>query len=75
VTIDPATNTVYVTNNEDTSVTTINGATCNGSDTSGCAQTTAKAAVGNYPSAITVDLAAGTAYVTNGDNTISVIPG
>jgi DNA-binding beta-propeller fold protein YncE len=75
VTIDPATNTVYVTNNEDTSVTVINGATCNGSDTSGCGQTAAKAAVGNYPSAITVDPAAGTAYVTNGDNTVSVIPG
>jgi DNA-binding beta-propeller fold protein YncE len=75
VTIDPATNTVYVTNNEDTSVTVINGATCNGSDTSGCGQTVPKAAVGNYPSAITVDPAAGTAYVTNGDNTVSVIPG
>jgi DNA-binding beta-propeller fold protein YncE len=75
VTIDPATNTVYVTNVEDTSVTVINGATCNGSDTSGCAQTVPKAAVGNYPSAITVDPAAGTAYVTNGDNTVSVIPG
>ena len=75
VTIDPATNTVYVTNNEDTSVTVINGATCNGSDTSGCAQTVPKVAVGNYPSAITVDPAAGTAYVTNGDNTVSVIPG
>jgi DNA-binding beta-propeller fold protein YncE len=75
VTIDPATNTVYVTNIEDTSVTMINGATCNGSDTSGCGQTAAKAAVGNYPSAITVDPAAATAYVTNGDNTVSVIPG
>jgi DNA-binding beta-propeller fold protein YncE len=75
VTIDPATNTVYVANIEDTSVTVINGATCNGSDTSGCAQTAAKAAVGNYPSAITVDPAAGTAYVTNGDDTVSVIPG
>ena len=75
VTIDPATNTVYVTNVEDTSVTTINGATCNGSDTSGCGQTVPKAAVGNYPSAITVDPAAGTAYVPNGDNTVSVIPG
>ena len=71
--IDPATNTVYVANVEDTSVTVINGATCNGSDTSGCAQTMPKVAVGNYPSAITVDPAAGTAYVTNGDNTVSVI--
>ena len=42
VTIDPATNTVYVTNIEDTSVTMINGATCNGSDTSGCGQTCRK---------------------------------
>ena len=34
-----------------------------------------KVAVGNYPGAITVDPASGTAYVSNGDNTLSVIHG
>jgi DNA-binding beta-propeller fold protein YncE len=71
--IDPATNTIYVTNIEDTSVTVINGAICNGTDTTGCGQAHPKVAVGNYPGAITVDAA--TAYVSNHDNTLSVIGG
>ena len=52
----------------------MNGATCNASDTTGCSQTPRKVAVGNYPSPIAVDPAVGSAYVTNGDNTVSVIP-
>jgi len=75
VAIDPATNTVYVANIQDTTVSAIDGATCNGSDTAGCGQTPAEAAVGNYPDLIAVDPAAGTAYVSNGDNTVSVIQG
>ena len=75
VAVDPATDAVYVANQQDTSVTVINGATCNGSNTSGCGQTPAKVAVGNYPSALAVDPAAGTVYITNGDNTVSVIHG
>jgi DNA-binding beta-propeller fold protein YncE len=63
-----------VTNIEDTSVSVINGATCNGSDTTGCGGTPSKVPVGNYPSAIAVDRAMRSAYVTNGDNTVSVIP-
>ena len=73
--IDPGTNTAYATNIEDTSVTVINGATCNGTDSTGCGQAHAKVAVGNYPSAITIDPATGTAYISNGDNTLSVIHG
>jgi hypothetical protein len=57
------------------SVTVINGATCNGTDTTGCAQAHPKAAVGNYPGNITVDPAISTAYISNGDNTVSVIHG
>jgi DNA-binding beta-propeller fold protein YncE len=75
VAFDPATDTVYVANIQDTSVTVINGASCNGSNTSGCGQAPAKVAVGNYPSALAVDPAAGTVYITNGDNTVSVIHG
>jgi DNA-binding beta-propeller fold protein YncE len=75
VAIDAATNTIYAANIEDTSVTVINGATCNGTDTTGCGQAHPKVAVGNYPGNITVDPAARTAYISNGDNGVSVIPG
>ena len=76
VAIDPATDTVYVTNIEDTSVSMINGATCNGADTTGCGQTPAEGRGRQLPQRnIAVDPAARTAYVTNGDNTVSVIPG
>jgi DNA-binding beta-propeller fold protein YncE len=75
VAIDPATDTIYVSNQQDTSVSVINGATCNGTDSTGCSQAHPKVAVGNYPGAVTVDPASGTAYVGNGDNTLSVIHG
>ncbi|MGI8559475.1 MAG: YncE family protein [Solirubrobacteraceae bacterium] len=73
VAIDHGTHKIYITNTEDTSVSVINGATCNGSDATGCSQTPKKVAVGNYPGSIAVDPAAESAYVTNGDNTVSVI--
>jgi len=73
VAIDSATGMVYVTNIEDTSVSVINGATCNATNHTGCSQAPAMVAVGNYPAAITVDPATDTAYVANSDNTISVI--
>jgi DNA-binding beta-propeller fold protein YncE len=74
VAIDPAANMVYVANVEDTSVSVINGTTCNGTHHAGCGHTPPKIAVGNYPSTIAADPAAGTAYVSNADNTVSVIP-
>jgi serine/threonine protein kinase, bacterial len=74
VAVDPAANIVYVTNIEDTSVSVINGNTCNGINHTGCGQTPPKNAVGNYPNSIATDPASGTAYVSNADNTVSVIP-
>jgi DNA-binding beta-propeller fold protein YncE len=74
VAIDLTTNAVYVTNIEDTSVSVINGNTCNGNNHTGCGQTPPKVAVGNYPGAIALEAAACTAYVSNNDNTVSVIP-
>ena len=65
---------IYVTNIEDTSVSVINGNTCNGSNHAGCHHPPVKIAVGNYPNAIATDPTAGTAYVSNLDNTVSVIP-
>jgi DNA-binding beta-propeller fold protein YncE len=74
IAIDPAADMVYAANVEDTSVSVINGNTCNSTLHTGCGHTPVKIAVGNYPNNITADPAAGTGYVTNSDNTITVIP-
>jgi DNA-binding beta-propeller fold protein YncE len=73
VAVDPTSNTLYVTNIEDTSVTTIDGNTCNATNASGCDQTRTEATVGDYPGPISIDPAVGTAYVADGDG-VSVIP-
>ena len=41
-----------MTNDEDTSASVINGATCNGTDHTGCGQVPAEGAGGNYPFAV-----------------------
>jgi YVTN family beta-propeller protein len=74
IAIDPAANMIYAANVSDTSVSVINGATCNGTNHTGCSHAPAKIAVGNYPGTIATDPATGTGYVTNFDNTVSVIP-
>ena len=73
IAVDPATNRVYVANIEDTSVTTVNGNTCNGTNPRGCGQTRTRAIVGDYPSAISVDPAVRTAYVADIEG-VSVVP-
>jgi DNA-binding beta-propeller fold protein YncE len=65
IAIDQLTNQVYVTNQEDTSVTTINGATCNGTNATSCSDTRTEATVGDYPGPISVDPFVGTAYVAD----------
>jgi len=76
--VDPVTDTVYVANHAEGdfagTVSVINGATCNGTDHTGCGQPPAQDAVGNYPSAIGIGTVLGTAYVSNLDNTVSVVP-
>jgi DNA-binding beta-propeller fold protein YncE len=74
IAIDPTANMIYIANTEDTSASVINGNACNGTDHTGCGRTPAKASVGNYPGAIAADPTVRTAYVTNFDNTVSVIP-
>jgi DNA-binding beta-propeller fold protein YncE len=74
VALDAATNTIYVTNLQDTSVSVINGETCDAADHSGCGQTPPKVAVGRAPWNIAVDEGDGTAYVVNLDDTVSLIP-
>ena len=61
-------------------VSVINGATCNGAQHSGCAQTPPTVTVGAGPDAVAVDPATDTVYVANNGsnnqgNTVSVING
>jgi DNA-binding beta-propeller fold protein YncE len=65
---------IYVINFADTSVSVIDGNTCDGVSHADCGQTPPKIAVGNYPGAIATDSAVGTAYVANLNNTVSVVP-
>ena len=62
---DPTTHDVYTTNDEDTSVTTIDGDTCRGTRTTGCGHTHTRPIVGDYPRAIGLAPAVRTAYVSD----------
>jgi YVTN family beta-propeller protein len=73
--INKITNTIYVSNLLDGTLSVVNAATCNGSTTSGCVQL-ATTRVGNGPEQIAVDEATNTIYVVNQDDgTVSVING
>lgn len=78
--VNDRTHTVYVANNSlgDTpgTVSVINGATCNGSRTSGCAGRMPTAPAGRSPNNITVDTRTNTAYVTDENSAaVSVLSG
>jgi DNA-binding beta-propeller fold protein YncE len=73
ITVDQTTNHIYATNLEDTSITTIDGTTCNGAKVSGCDRSPTRPIVGDYPASIAVDARAGTAYVADIGG-VSVIP-
>jgi YVTN family beta-propeller protein len=78
VAVNEATDTVYVTNAVDGTVSVIDGATCNASDTTGCGQTPLPVPVGSFDNALVVDPVTNTVFVTNQDaspGTISVIDG
>jgi DNA-binding beta-propeller fold protein YncE len=73
-----ATDTVYVANATDGTVSVINGATCNGHDMSGCDQRPATVSVGAFDDAVAVDPVTNMVFVTNQDarpGTLSVING
>jgi DNA-binding beta-propeller fold protein YncE len=72
--VDPSRHRIYTANLHDTSVSVIDGATCNARHHGGCQKAPATDAVGDYPEAIAADPGAGTAYVVNLDNTVSVLP-
>ena len=74
--INEVTDTVYVANSNDNTVSVIDGATCNATDHSGCGQTPPTVSVGNGSDKVAVDQATNTVYASNsGDNTVSVIDG
>jgi len=74
VAVDPQTDTIYVVNLADNTVSRIDGATCNATNSSDCGQNLTPIAVGMVPVAVDVDDANHTAYVANvGDGTISMI--
>ena len=73
-----ATDTVYVANAKDGTVSVINGATCNGSDGSGCRQKPTTVPVGAFGDSVAVDPVSDMVFVTNQDarpGTVSVIDG
>ena len=63
-----------MTHIEDISVSVINAATCNATDTAGCHRAPAKIPAGHAPGAVSTDPMAGTVYTSNGDDTVSIIP-
>ena len=78
--MDEATDTVYVAlkANGDYAgtVAVIDGATCNGTDTTGCGQLSPTVPAGFGVNDVAVDAATGTVYVTNNeDATVSLIDG
>lgn len=75
--VDQATDTIYVVNTGDDTASVINGATCNGKNTSGCGQAPPQVAVGRQAFGfVAVDTATDLVYVTNGlDDTVSIVDG
>jgi DNA-binding beta-propeller fold protein YncE len=65
IAIDQKTDTVYVTNAGDNTVSVFNGATCNANDVSGCGQTPATVPVGLGPIDLFADPSNHTVYVAD----------
>jgi DNA-binding beta-propeller fold protein YncE len=79
IAVDQATDTIYVVNSNDNTVSVIDGATCNAQHASGCSHIPPSVTVGSNPVDVQVDQATGTVYVANWGNgtgtTVSVING
>jgi YVTN family beta-propeller protein len=74
--VNTITNSIYVSNRGDGTLSVINGATCNRSNTSSCSQAQPTTVVGNTPQQIAVDESTNRIYVENqSDGTVSVIDG
>jgi DNA-binding beta-propeller fold protein YncE len=76
VAINKTTNTIYVANVADNTLSVINGATCNATANSSCNQPQPTTTVGNVPQGVAVDETTNTIYVANEvDGTVSVVKG
>ncbi len=74
VVVDRFTGEVYVLNQEDGTVSIVDGATCNALDTAGCAQSAPELATGFEPGYLDIDVSTETVYVTNqNENDVSVL--
>ena len=72
--VDQASDTIYVANNNDGTVSVINGARCNARVTTGCGSTPPTVTTGANPQFVAVDPSSGTVFAMNqGDNTLSAI--
>lgn len=74
IAVDQATDTIYMVNASDGTVSVIDGPTCNGTNQSGCGQTPRTFAAGS-PSYVAVAQASNTVYVASFFMAISVIHG
>jgi len=79
IAVDQATDTIYVVNSAENTVSVIDGATCNAQNTSGCSHMPPTVKVGSNPVDLSLDQATDTVYVANWGNgtgtTVSVIDG
>jgi 40-residue YVTN family beta-propeller repeat len=72
--LDETTNTIYIENQTDNTISVINAAHCNASDVSACNQAWPTVTVGARPQALGFSPTTRTLYVANtNDNTVSVI--
>ena len=72
--VDQASDTVYVANNNDGTVSVIDGARCNARVTAGCGGRWPTVPTGANPQFVAVDPSSGTVFAVNqGDNTLSAI--
>jgi DNA-binding beta-propeller fold protein YncE len=81
VAVDDATDSVYVSNNDDGgygpgTLSVIDSATCNGTDTAGCAGTSPSIDIGRAPATVVVDTLTDTVYVADsGSDGVAVVDG
>jgi DNA-binding beta-propeller fold protein YncE len=74
VALDPLGRRVYVTNEQDTSVSVVDARRCHAADTSGCARPATALPTDDYPYWVAVDTRRRTAYVTSPvPGTVSVV--
>ena len=70
VTVDPGTNTVYLSVHYTMRV--LDGRTCNGTDTQGCTKVLGTVPFPSYPFGITIDAAAGTIYAAGSTGLMAI---